>query len=376
MTSQRVVPLWPGSLVVSLQSPIWYYLALIKLSSIPSLSPPLPSSCPPFLCSWPGLEHQTGCLSQNLFCFQIHTEALQQPTPVFSFLSVFSTTITSLILYSSLSPFPPILSPLPFCWSPSVSHSLPQSIINFNLRAGLNGTIRERSMLLIWMPARLDLGTPHRRKGGEEKSKHSFHHRNITYTRASSYKSLIKDLNPRDRKYLHTFRLRQSHRWCVPGWINVVLILYGNLYRDQIWLAIQWKGTAGVCVPSFPEFSVFLPLSIFFLKIILTAWHKFELGSIIRKYPRGEREKSLVRFRSGAGSCESWNEGRGGKRATFPVKRWVRGEARKGMCNHHLHQGRIKLEGSVSTTFLQFYPTRCSSPLPPSSGLASNQLFR
>lgn len=70
---------------------------------------PLPSSCPPFLCSWPGLEHQKDCLSPNLFCFQIHTEAPQQPAPVFSFLSVFSPTITSLILYSWLSLFFPHL---------------------------------------------------------------------------------------------------------------------------------------------------------------------------------------------------------------------------------------------------------------------------
>lgn len=41
---------------------------------------------------------------------------------------------------------------------------LSHSIINFNLRAGLNGTIREHSMLLIWMPAHLDLGIPHQRR--------------------------------------------------------------------------------------------------------------------------------------------------------------------------------------------------------------------
>lgn len=169
MTSQRVVPLRPGSLVASLRSSIWYYLALIKLSSIPSLSPP-PAL---LLSSFPLLLAKAGT-----------SERLPEPKPLL-FSDPYRSSLTAnssiflsecFLTYHHLShsllftlSFSPILSPLPVCWSPSVSHSLPHSIINFNLRAGLNGTIRERSMLLIWMPARLDLSTHHQRKGEGKK---------------------------------------------------------------------------------------------------------------------------------------------------------------------------------------------------------------
>lgn len=144
----------PSSLVVSLHSSIWYYLALIELSSIASLSPPSAL----LLSSFPLLPARDR-----------RSLVFRRGANVFSLPSVFPPITSALSLYSSLSMFsPPLFSPpsppLPVWCSPCVSHSLPQSIINFNLRAGLNGTIRERSMLSIWMPARLDLGIPHRRR--------------------------------------------------------------------------------------------------------------------------------------------------------------------------------------------------------------------
>lgn len=162
----------PGSPVASLHSSIWYYLALIELSSIPSLSPPsalLLSSFPllpardgsserrrepnPLLFSRPGANSSSMSVDRlQYFPFRVFSH-LSLP------LSVFTLHFPCFPLLFSPPP-PPFL----VCCSPYVSHSLPQSIINFNLRASLNGTIRERSMLSIWMPAHLDLGIPHQRR--------------------------------------------------------------------------------------------------------------------------------------------------------------------------------------------------------------------
>lgn len=136
---------------------------------------PLPSSCPPFLCSRPGTDHQKDGVSQTLsyFLAQAQTAAPCQSTGSSIFLSECFLTyhLRSQSLLFTFRVFPPFFSPhrpppLPVCCSPCVSHSL-QSIINFNLRAGLNGTLRERSMLSIWMPARLDLGIPHQGRRGK-----------------------------------------------------------------------------------------------------------------------------------------------------------------------------------------------------------------
>lgn len=134
---------------------------------------PSPPCLLPLPSSWK--DHRKDGVSQTLSCFFAQRKqqlSVSQRAPAFSFQNVFSPITSTLSLYSSLSVFFPLFSAhrppsLPVCCSPCVSHSLPQSIINFNLRAGLNGTIRERSMLSIWMPARLDLGIPHQRTRGE-----------------------------------------------------------------------------------------------------------------------------------------------------------------------------------------------------------------
>lgn len=141
---------------------------------------PVSSLCPPpvllFLCSRPGTDHQKDGVSQALSCFFRPGANSSSPSVsglqyflfrVFSHLSpplsVFTLHFPCFFSTSFLPTAPPP-PPLPVCCSLCVSPSLPQSIINFNLRAGLNGTIRERSMLSIWMPARLDLGIPHQRR--------------------------------------------------------------------------------------------------------------------------------------------------------------------------------------------------------------------
>lgn len=135
---------------------------------------PISSPCPPpvLLSSAPGQgwDIRKTAWAKTSFVFRSIQKLPNSQLQHFPFW-VFSHLPSSLSFFTlHFLSFPPILSPLPVCWSPSVSHSLPRSIINFNLRAGLNGTIRERSMLLIWMPARLDLGTPHQRKGGGKKA--------------------------------------------------------------------------------------------------------------------------------------------------------------------------------------------------------------
>lgn len=139
---------------------------------------PLPSSCPPFLCFRPGTARDASSERRrepNSLVFSARRKQqllVCRWASVFSFPSVFSPITSALCLYSSLSVFSPLFSPhrLPVCCFLCVSHFLPQSIINFNLRAGLNGTIRERSMLSIWMPARLDLGIPHQMRRGANSS--------------------------------------------------------------------------------------------------------------------------------------------------------------------------------------------------------------
>lgn len=142
---------------------------------------PLPSSCPPFplLPARDGSSERRREPSPLLFFFaQAQTAAPRQSAGSSIFLSECFLTyhlhsqsllFTFRVFFStSFLPTAPPPPPLPVCCSLCVSHSLPQSIINFNLRAGLNGTIRERSMLSIWMPARFDLGMPHqRRRGGK-----------------------------------------------------------------------------------------------------------------------------------------------------------------------------------------------------------------
>lgn len=99
-------------------------------------------------------------------CLQVFSLFFYLPiTSAFSLSSPLSTVIFSLIR------LPPPLSSLSAALSLSLILFLSHSIVNFNLRAGLNGTIRERSMLLIWMPAHLDLSVPHQRR----KKNHSFH---------------------------------------------------------------------------------------------------------------------------------------------------------------------------------------------------------
>lgn len=162
----------PGSPVVSLHSSIWYYLALIELSSIPSLSPPsaLLLSSFPLLPARDGSSERRHEPSPLLFFFaQAQTAAPRQSTgsSIFLYECFLTYHLRSQSLLFTFPVFFHLFSlppPLPVCCSPRVSHSLPQSIINFNLRAGLNGTIRERSMLSIWMPARFDLGIPHQRR--------------------------------------------------------------------------------------------------------------------------------------------------------------------------------------------------------------------
>lgn len=142
----------PGSPVVSLHSSIWYYLALIELSSIPSLWPP------PVLLSYAPSQgriiRKTAWIKPSLVFSPRRKQQLpiSRQAPVFSFPSVFSPITSTPSLYSSVSVFSPFSPDRPLLFlfaAPCVSHSLPQPIINFNLRAGLNGTIRERSMLSI-----------------------------------------------------------------------------------------------------------------------------------------------------------------------------------------------------------------------------------
>ena len=205
---------------------------------------PLSSLCPPplLLSSAPSqgwMEARMGCAKPSLctlLCVPRHKHKLlvSWPVPAFLFSSVFFTLLSTHHLCHQ--PFPlhnPLFHPsrpasfflfslLSLSLSPSFSLilSLPHSIVNFNLRAGLNGTIRERSMLLIWIPVHLDLGVPHQRRrkkslfssSGEHISKHILHILNThTCTHTHTHKSLIKDVNARDRKYLCTFKLRRSH---------------------------------------------------------------------------------------------------------------------------------------------------------------------
>lgn len=162
---------------------IWHWSSC--LLSPPCLLP-LPSSSPPFLCSQPGMDGGKDGASQTLFCvpacsmypdtsisslsagqfqyscFQVFSLFFYLPiTSAFSLSSPFTTCYLFFLIHL------PCLCPC-FCCSPCLSLSLipflPHSIINFNLWAGLNGTIRERSMPLIWMPVHLDLGVPHQRR--------------------------------------------------------------------------------------------------------------------------------------------------------------------------------------------------------------------
>lgn len=140
---------------------------------------PFSSLCPPplLLSSAPG----QGWMARNIECakpsFVFHPDTTISSlsagkTPNFSFqvfsficlpplLSVFPLHFPCFFLFFNLSP------PASSCLLLSVSLILSHSIINFNLRAGLNGTIRGRSMLSIWMPAHLDLSivTPDEEKG-------------------------------------------------------------------------------------------------------------------------------------------------------------------------------------------------------------------
>lgn len=152
---------------------IWHWSSCL-------LSPPslllLPSSSPPSLCSQPEMDGGKDGECQTLFCF--HACSVYPDTSIsllstdqfqHSYFQVFSLffclpitsafSLSSPLVIFSFSSISPCLFP-PFCCSRSLSHS----IVNFNLRAGLNGTIRERSMLLIWMPAHLDLSVPHQRR--------------------------------------------------------------------------------------------------------------------------------------------------------------------------------------------------------------------
>lgn len=173
LASQSMTAQWLGSPAVSVCSSIWYYLALIELSSIPSLSPPsaLLLSSLPLLPARDGWRQRWGVpnplcvhcsvypdtsissLSADQFqysCFQVFS--LLFYLPITSAISLFLFTLH--LLSSLFHPSPPASFFLFRC-SPCLSLSfafilsLPHSIVNFNLRAGLNGTIRERSMLLI-----------------------------------------------------------------------------------------------------------------------------------------------------------------------------------------------------------------------------------
>ncbi len=163
---------------------IWHWSSC--LLSPPSLLP-LPSSSPPLRCSQPGMDGGRDGVCQTLSCvlarsvysdtsisslstyqfqyscFQVFSSFFYLPiTSAFSLSSPLSTCYVFYLIH--LTFFPTL------CCFPCLSLSLypppsfSRSIVNFNLRAGLNGTIRERSMLLIWMPAHLDLGIPHQRK--------------------------------------------------------------------------------------------------------------------------------------------------------------------------------------------------------------------
>lgn len=78
-------------------------------------------------------------------------------------------------------------------------------------------------MLLIWMPAHLDLSVPHQRRKKVSlfiiRQTHQQTH--IQQSHTHSQRSLIKDLNARDSKYLCSFKLRQS-RWWSDAWLKLV----------------------------------------------------------------------------------------------------------------------------------------------------------
>lgn len=163
---------------------------------------------------------------------QKHKLLVSRPVPIFLFSSVFFILLspyhlclqpsTFHLLFFLSHPSPPVSFFLfaALHASPSLILFLSHSIVNFNLRAGLNGTIRERSMLLIWMPAHLDLSVPHQRRKKKSlfssSGKHISQRAHIVYKHTYnnhahiSQRSLIKDLNARDSKYLCSFKVRQS----------------------------------------------------------------------------------------------------------------------------------------------------------------------
>lgn len=150
---------------------IWHWSSCL-LTPPPLL--PLPSFAPPSPCL------QVGGLTESAkSCCVFLPSAVCWPLCLFFSPKCFlySFIITSAFLFTlhwffSLSSISPCLS-----LSPSPSHT--HSIVNFNLRAGLNGTIRERSMLLIWMPVNLDLSVRH-----ERRKKITLHHQANTSANA------------------------------------------------------------------------------------------------------------------------------------------------------------------------------------------------
>lgn len=159
---------------------IWHWSSC--LLSPPSLLP-LPSSSPPFLCSQPGIDGGKDGECQTLFCALVCSvypgtrisslSADQFPIFLFLYSFIYVSTLPSAFLlhfplvicsFSSISPCLFLFAALHVSLSCSLVLFLSHSIVNFNLWAGLNGTIRERSMLLIWMPTHLDLSVPHQRR--------------------------------------------------------------------------------------------------------------------------------------------------------------------------------------------------------------------
>lgn len=212
---------------------IWHWSSCLPS---PPFRLPFSSHCPPLLCFQPAVDgEQRWSVPSTPFvsCFSgyVRPDAGRSYLPARHFHSFFkrfplSTHRLCPLVFPlhSLCCFVPFRYPRLFlftalCAALILFLSL-TPIVNFNLRVGLNGTIRERSMLLIWMLVHLDLNVPHpRRKGGRGKSffsstgKYINKQVRVLYTQTPgrlSHKSLIKHLNARDRKYLQIFTLRQS----------------------------------------------------------------------------------------------------------------------------------------------------------------------
>lgn len=161
---QPLTARWLGIAATSVCSSIWYYLALIELSALSSFSPPSALPLSSFLLLPARITKREGRDISFFFVCCCQLTSFENP-----FIKLFFSPLNSFI-YFTLHLFLLSVSSCNFFLSAApLSSSFSCAIVNFNLRAGLNGTIRECSMLLIWMPAHLDLTIQHRSTEGWKK---------------------------------------------------------------------------------------------------------------------------------------------------------------------------------------------------------------